>query len=250
VEGGRTRHWLGVLGAVLCLVAGCGGDDPASGGPPAARAATTPTPAPAPAGTPVRFRATDGVRLRGTLVPGRGRHAPAVVLVHQSDGSPAQFSDFVPYLHAAGLASFAYTSRTGPGRLDETLNARDVAGAVRALRARAGINPRRIGVVGASIGASSAAYLAFTPSGRSLPAIVGLSPADFYDSPPKGRHPHDVLLIADRAERGSADFIADGSPGITVRTSPVNAHGVALLPNAEVRGWVLDWLDRRLKPRG
>jgi alpha-beta hydrolase superfamily lysophospholipase len=230
------------------LVGGCGGEPEQRAAAPARTATASPTPSPAPRGRPLRFSAADGVKLRGTLVPGRGRRAPAVVLVHQSDGGPAQFADFVPYLHAAGYAALTYTSRTGPGRLDETRNARDVAGAVLALRHQRAIDPTRIAAVGASIGASSVAYLAFTRLGRSLPAIVGLSPADFADDPPKGRHPHDVLLIADRAERSAAEFIAHGSPGIEVRTSPVNGHGVALLPDDQVRGWVLSWLAQRLEP--
>lgn len=238
-------------GAALAL-GGCGGgDDP---GPTQARATPSPTataaptaaPAPpAPPGRPLRFRATDGVPLRGTLVPGKGARAPAVVLVHQSDGGPDQFEDFVPDLHAAGYATLAYESRV-EDRLDEVENARDVAGAVRALRRQARIDPDRIAVVGASIGASAAAYLSFSRLGRTLRATVGLSPASFLDEPPTGREPHDVLLIADRTERTEAEFIAEGSPGIEVRTAPVSGHGVALLPDARVRAEVLGWLAERL----
>jgi hypothetical protein len=242
-----VRYPIGLLAVACLLAAGCGekAEPTATATARTATPTTAPAASPAPKGSPLRFSATDGVKLRGTLVRGRGR-APAVVLVHESDGGPSQFDDFVPALHQAGYAALTYTSRTGAGRLDETRNARDIAGAVRALRRHRGIDPKRIAVVGASIGAASAAYFAFTPLGRSTRAIVGLSPADFAGDPPKGR-PHDVLLIADKAERGSADFIAKGSKGIVVRTSPVNGHGVALLPDARVRAWVLDWLAQRLK---
>jgi hypothetical protein len=243
----------GALAAGLAL-AGCGDSNATksqsrpTSRPSAATAATaTATPAPsAPAGIPFRFRASDGVSLHGRLVPGGGRRAPGVVLVHESDGGPAQFELLIGYLHAKGYASLAYLSRAGPARLDETKNARDVAGAVLALRRDRRIDPRRIAVVGASIGASAAAYFSFTRVGRSVQAIVGLSPADFNDSPPRGRRPRDVLLVADAAERPAAEFIADGSPGITVRTAPVNAHGVALLPDERVRDQVLSWLADRL----
>jgi hypothetical protein len=231
--------------ALCALAAGCGGGDRPAPAAPRAPAASA-TPAPVPHGTPVGFRATDGVRLHGRLVRAAGRRSPAVVLVHQSDGGPDQFDGFLPALRAAGYSTLAYRSRPMPGRMDETANARDVAGAVRMLRREPRIDGRRIAVVGASIGAAAAAYVGFTRTGRSLAAIVGLSPADFADFPPRGRRPHDVLLIADAAERPSAEFIAKGSPGIEVRTSPVSGHGVALLPDARVRGWVLGWLRARL----
>ena len=237
---------LAALAAAALLAAGCGDGANHAAAPPARTPAATSTPSPVPRGTPVRFRATDGVRLRGRLIRAAGGRSPAVVLVHQSDGGPDQFDPFLPSLRAAGYSVLVYGSRPMPGRMDETANARDVAGAVALLRRIPRIEHRRIAVVGASIGASAAAYLSFTRVGRELPAIVGLSPADFADDPPHGRHPHDVLLIADAAERSSADFIADGSRGIEVRTSPVGGHGVALLPDARVRGWVLSWLRARL----
>lgn len=245
----------GIVACCLLALAGCGGDDArdeqARTPPPPARTATPeadPAPPAAPAGRPIRFRASDGVRLRGTLVPGKGSRAPAVVLVHQSDGGPDQFDEFVPYLHDAGYAALTYLSRE-EDRLDEVKNARDVAGAVRAVRQQRGVDPDRVAVVGASIGAASAAYLSFQPAGRGLRAVVGLSPAPFFEEPPRGRRPHDVLLIADESERPDAEFIAEGSPGIEVRTSPVSGHGVALLPDEHVRDEVLDWLAERLAGR-
>jgi alpha-beta hydrolase superfamily lysophospholipase len=247
----RHRFAVGVVAAAL-LNAGCGGSKAPAGSsgssssPPAGAVASATSVPAAPSGRPLRFRATDGVKLRGSLVPGASRRAPGVVLVHESDGGPGQFAPFVSYLHAAGYAALTYNSRPGVGRLDETKNARDIAGAVAALRRHAGIDPRRVAVVGASIGASAAAYFSFSRLGRSVQAIVGLSPADFTDSPPRGRKPHDVLLIADHTERPAAEFIAAGSPGITVRTAPIQAHGVALLPDSRVRTEVLDWLAQRL----
>jgi hypothetical protein len=248
----RRSRILAAIG-VAALAAGCGGESQ-SGKPTKQAAARTVAPAAATAtppavgpGRPLRFRATDGVRLRGTVFPGAGRRSPAVVLVHQSDGGLDQFKPFLPYLHAAGYAAMTYTSRPLPERMDETANARDIAGAIAALRRRPGVDPRRIAVVGASIGAAAAAYLSFTKLGRSLPAIVGLSPASFRDDPPRGRRPHDVLLVSDESERINADFIADGSPGITVEISRISGHGVALLPDGRIRHDVLAWLRTRLE---
>ncbi|HEX8104649.1 MAG TPA: hypothetical protein VF533_18675 [Solirubrobacteraceae bacterium] len=253
----RCIRVVTLLGASAALVA-CGGDERRADATPtptptptAAPPAATATPAPPPIPKPVRvrFRATDGVRLKGRLVPGAGRRAPAVVLVHQSDGGPDQWDELVPYLHQAGFAALTYTSRAMPDRMNETHNARDVAGAIRALRRRPDVDGRRVAAVGASIGAAAVAYLGFTPTGKRLPAIVGLSPAPFTDAPPEGRRPHDMLLISDAAERSDAEFIASGERGITLRTAPVDGHGVALLADERVREQVLAWLSRRLRRR-
>ena len=248
-----------ILTALACLVAwagaGCGDDADRASAP--AGTTTAPSPAPAPAdpappappdGRTVRFAASDGVRLAGTLVPGRGSPAPGVILVHEANAGPEQWEPFVAHLHAAGYATLTYGSRERQ-RLDETANARDVAGAVGAMRERQGVDPQRIGLVGASIGATAVSYLSFLPAGRAVDAGVGLSPATFLDEPPSGRTPRDLLLIADSSERGAAELIAQAAPTIEVRTAPTLGHGVELLAERRVREQVLDWLAERLRPR-
>ena len=251
-----TRGAGACLSAVMAGLAlglsGCGGDDDVARGgagpaaPQVEEPASRPAPPAAPPGRAVRFRAADGVALRGRLVPGRTPRSPGVVLVHQSDGGPDEFDRFIPYLHERGFAALSYRSRPHPERMDETENAQDIAGAVRALRRRQGIDPERIAVVGASIGATSAAYHSFSSTGRSVQATVGLSPGTFLDEAPPAGTPHDVLLIADEAERSSADFLAAQAPGITARVAPVAGHGVDLLDDARVRADVLEWLSARL----
>ena len=241
--------------AAACAAAGCGGDDAGRADAPARTTEAAPAPAPAdpappapPEGRRIRFAASDGVRLTGTLVPGPDAPAPAVVLVHEANGGPEQWTPFVAHLHEAGYATLAYRSRRRQ-RLDETANARDVAGAVAAMREQRGVDPRRIGLVGASIGATAVSYLGFLPAGRAVDAAVGLSPTTFLDEPPTGRTPRDLLLIADTSERGAADLIAEAAPAIEVRAAPILGHGVALLDDRRVREQVLDWLAERLRPR-
>ncbi len=105
-----------------------------------APAPAEPAPPAAPAGRTVRFAATDGVRLRGTLVPGPESPAPGVILVHEANAGPEQWTPFVAQLHAAGYATLTYRSRERQ-RLDETANARDIAGAS-AWSGRASAPPR------------------------------------------------------------------------------------------------------------
>src|SRR5581483_9679522 len=98
----------------------------------------------------------DGVRLSGWYVP--GRTGGAVVLLHGSHGTRADTTAQLRLLHRAGFAVLAFDAR-GHGESGGATNAlgwrgdRDVAGAVRFLRGRRGIDPARIGALGLSMGA-------------------------------------------------------------------------------------------------
>jgi hypothetical protein len=239
------------LGALL--LAGCG--DAGSGRPPADTRTTTTAPAPRSAhGGTIAFRASDGVRLEGVFVGGKGRRSPGIVLSHEVHGSPSQFASLVPVLQRAGYATLAYSSRSGGG-FDETVLARDVAGAVRALRRQPGVDPRRIALIGASIGGSAAAWTIGTKPGLKLRAAIGLSAVEspaFIDAGAKGRFkPHDLLLISDRREGANADGLRQdaGGRGVTAWQAPLVGHGVALLPSDEVRAKILGWLQPRLGRR-
>jgi hypothetical protein len=251
-----ARPWLSVVTQSACVlatvgfIAGCGDDADRSAttkstpttDSPASDATTTPR---SPRGRALRFQATDGKQLHGTLTAGRGRHSPAVVLVHQLDGGPDQWDGFIPYLYEAGYATLAYRSRS-VGTLQEALLARDIGGAVLALKRRSEIDPRRLAVVGASIGATATAWFAGTPAGRRVSAFVALSPTGFH-ARVRRYQPHDLLLMADYAEIAAARSIGRlADNGVTVRTAAAPGHGVALLPDADVRTAVLEWLAGRL----
>jgi dienelactone hydrolase len=233
----------GLLAGVALLGAGCGSDraEPRTAAPTVTR-----TPQPPPHGITLRFRAIDGKKLRGTLIPGPAAESPAVVLVHQVDGGPEQWDDLIPYLHEAGYATFAYGSR-GHGLLDEALLARDVAGAVRALRRQPAVDPDRLAVIGASIGATAASWFAGTPAARGVRAVVALSPPPFR-APPRRYRPRELLLLADEAEVAQARAIADAAvTGVTVETTAEYGHGITLIAHAAVRAAVLRWLGDRMK---
>ena len=241
--------------ALIAPAAGCGDDDTTTGQRTPPKPQTTPaasepepefTPPPLPKGTTVRFRATDGVRLKGTLTASRERRAPAVVLVHQYQGGPDQWEAMVPYLQRAGYATLRYASRPGGG-LDETLLARDARGAVAALRRRSDIDPRRVSIMGASIGGTTAAYVAGIAPDIRLRAAIGLSPADSATLIKAGSRyrPRALLLIADEAELADAEGIEQDANGrgVTLRQSKLDGHGVDLIPDATVRSLIIRWLD-------
>ena len=145
----------------------------------AREAATTPTPPPAPAAREVTFEASDGEPVSALFTPA-GKRAPAVVLLHEIHGRPEQWEDLVPYLHAAGFATLAYESRGTPVEQDRLP---DALGALRWLRRRDDIDPRRIALVGASIGASTTVLAMATGARRTVDAAVALSPRTRPTSP-------------------------------------------------------------------
>ena len=240
--------------AALVLLAGCGGDPaPAPRGTPAPAARATASAEPAPPAKPphriVRFRASDGRRLHGELTPAGRRHAPAVVLVHGLYGEPGQWDDFVGHLHRAGFATLAYASRSDH-QPDEAVLARDLTGAVRALRARPEADPDRIVLAGASVGGSTVAYALGTQPGLPARGGVGFSalegPREVALAKRHAFRPHDLLLISDQREAQSArDLRADAhGKGIAVDVAETTGHGVALLSDASVRARAIAWLTR------
>jgi dienelactone hydrolase len=239
-----------LVAALACAaLAGCGG------GGHDHRAASTATPgaAPAPSATPapvlsraVTFRASDGARVRGKFTPA-GRHAPAIILLHEIRGGMDQFDGFLPVLHAAGFATLTYTSRP---EISETDRLPDVAGAVRWMRTQPGVDRSRLGVLGASIGASTAVVAIADSQRRNLRAAVALSPPDSPDVfklQDAGHYkPHDVLYISDRHEASAVENARPGAVRSRAMVAPGAGHGVQLLPLPPVRHAVVGWLHDRL----
>jgi cephalosporin-C deacetylase-like acetyl esterase len=236
---------LALLAAAASCAAGCGGGDSR---PPSGTTHTSTAPeaaAPQPVhGSDVSFRASDGKSVKGVLTSA-GSHAPAVILVHEVNGGADQWDQFVPYLHEAGFTTLAYDGRGG---LDEVDLAREVAGAIRFLRKRPEADPKRIQVVGASIGASTAVMSIATNGKRSLASAVALSPADspsFIELQAKDRYaPHDVLFVSDANEAGNLENLITGAVRSKKLESGDPGHGVVLLQQGRVRDAVLAWLKK------
>jgi pimeloyl-ACP methyl ester carboxylesterase len=174
------------------------------------------------------------------------------VLVHEVRGSAAQWDPFVPYLHDAGFATLAYDGRGG---YDEKELVKEVSGAVDFLRRRPDVDARRLGIVGASIGASTTALAVAREERRTLRAAVALSPPDTPALDPlqtAGRYrPRNVLFVADERESSSLEYFMDGAVSSRTLVSPVPGHGVLLLREDPIRRAVLDWLEERVcRPSG
>jgi dienelactone hydrolase len=223
--------------AAALLAAGCGGGTNAP-----QRSATT--------AVDVRFRASDGVLRGGTLRPAATPRAPALILSPQSGGDRHDFDGIVATLRAAGYTTLAYDDRPHGKQSADAWFARlprDVTGAVAFLRRRSEADPVRIGMVGASLGASLAVLAIGTSSVRTLRAAVALSPTDAPLLHPRGTRPHDVLYVADENEIGDARALARITRGARTLEIRGGGHGIALLPEPRVRRAMLAWLDGRLR---
>jgi hypothetical protein len=246
---------LGALAAASVTLGACGGDDagtvagtPSPTHTPTASASATPA---AVRGERVRFRATDGRRVDGILTRAE-RGAPALVLIHQVDGGADQWDDFVPYLHQAGFSTLAYDGRGG---LDEGELVKEAEGAVAFLARQDRVG--RLGIVGASIGANTAALALARDRGRRLHAGVALSPVEsavIDRLQAAGRyHPRRALFMADSDEFPAARRFLRGAVDSRALQSPEFGHGVDLVGGGVVAGHerdrtqVLRWLIEHLR---
>ena len=216
----------------------------------------------------VAYRTADGIQVVATFTPPATTPPwPAVVLMHQYRGTRAQWNDMTPHLLAAGLAVLAPDARAhgeslrrvrADGGYDvETDRAKtlddwpdDVAAAIAWLTARGDINPDRIGVGGASVGANTAWIASGAlPAVRRAVAVSGrfepgglLMGEDIPNFQPRG-----VLFQSDRAEalQSQALFSLTAEPR-RVQVYDTPGHGIELLkfdaPRRDFIAWLADGL--------
>jgi alpha-beta hydrolase superfamily lysophospholipase len=111
---------------------------------------------------PVEFR-SHGVQISGWFVPGLSGAPPypAVVLTHGWSANATEMLPLARLLHRAGFAALLYDTR-GHGSSGEdgpitiVKFAEDIVASIDYLTTRSDVDPRRLAVVGRSIGASSA----------------------------------------------------------------------------------------------
>jgi acetyl esterase/lipase len=113
------------------------------------------------------YASHDGVELAGDLyLPKEAKSAPALVAVHGGgwvQGARDAFKNWGPYLAARGYAVFSISYRLAVKTKTFPEAVQDVLAAVQFVRGKAGafgIDPARIGIIGASAGAHLAALAA------------------------------------------------------------------------------------------
>ncbi len=206
----------------------------------------------------VTFRTDDGLTLVATWYEPPSRPAPAVIFVHMLQKSRRDWDQVAGQMAAEGIGGLAIDLRghgESPGSpQDYTGMVQDVRAARRFLSSRPEGAPSRIGIAGASIGASLAALAAADD-----PAVVSLallSPALDYrglrlDQAIKKYGARPALLVASDDDGYSLRTVRDlekAGGGVREAAILVRAgHGTAMLGGESDLGRrLLEWFRRTL----
>ena len=215
---------------------------------------------PALAADRVSFRAADGTTLSAEFWPASGSNVPAIVLVHMLTRSSHDWDITAERLHQAGFLVLAPDLR-GHGDSSGSFNAavdlspllQDVVAAIGWVKRRPEVAAGRIGLAGASVGASLAIQAAAgDPSVRS---VVLLSPGIDYrglksDTAMKKYGDRPVLLVASKNDPyalRSAKALSEDAPRAQLETLDEAGHGTMMLTKSDgLVGRLVDWFKATL----
>jgi pimeloyl-ACP methyl ester carboxylesterase len=206
----------------------------------------------------VTFRTDDGLMVAATWYEPSVRPAPAVILVHMLRKSSRDWDQLATRLAAEGIGALAVDLR---GHGESQGNADDYAGMVQDVRAarrllasREDVIPSRIGLAGASLGATIAAQAA--AEDPSITALALLSPSLEYrglriDAAVRKYGARPVLLIASDddgyAARSARELQKAGGGSREIMILTRAGHGTAMLAgDPDLGRRLLEWLRRTL----
>lgn len=213
----------------------------------------------------VAIRTDDGISLAATWYEPSSRPGPAVILVHMLHRSRRDWDPLAHRLSSEGIGALAVDLRghgessgspvtaTGTDGSPYSSMVLDIKAARRYLAARPDVQPPRIGVLGASIGANLAALAASGDSG--IASLALLSPSLDYrglrieQALRKVTRP--VLLVASDddpyAARSSRDLQKAGGGVRELLVVGHAGHGTAMLSrDADLARAVVEWFRRTL----
>lgn len=209
------------------------------------------------AGRAVTIRAANGRTIGATLTEAAQRPSAAVVLVGML-GRPKDDWDGIAQRLADGNITALALDLPGQVIPDDPKAlaawADDVRAAVDFLQGRPETRPGAVGIVGASLGASLAAWAGAT-SGN-VRGMVLVSPAMDYrglrlEPPMRQLAGRPLLMVASQqdpyAARTVRDLMKDAPPGREAQWSDVAAHGTLLLSREpDLVRVITEWLQRTL----
>jgi dienelactone hydrolase len=197
----------------------------------------------------VTFSTADdaGVQIVGDLYVPEKTPAPAVLALHQWEATRATYAEFAKTMRAAGFVvlaidgrGFGESTQGAAGKVDPGWDtSADIAAALDYLEAQPSVDAQRIGILGASYGASNALiYGADDPDDVRAVALlsVGLNYHDTLPTEPAIRKYGDrpLLMLAAKDDAESADATTklaadDKSPKVKTQIFEKGGHGTALL---------------------
>jgi acetyl esterase/lipase len=214
----------------------------------------------------------DGTELLGDLFLPKGANSnstkdvPALVLVHGGgwvQGARTAFQYWGPYLAARGIAAFAISYRLAAKAKAFPEAVQDILAGVQFLRGKAngfGIDPARIGLLGASAGAHLASLTALSgkkflgaypgdafatvdPTVKALVGVYGIYdvPAMWTNYQLQGGHENNIEKFIGAAPMDNRQLYFDASP-ISYATYANNKIAVLLVTGTED-----DLVDRRVQ---
>jgi dienelactone hydrolase len=208
----------------------------------------------------VPLRAADGTPLAAALYEPLQHPAPGVVLIHMLNRSKADWESVAERLRHAGFIVLAVDLRghgdsSGSAAAAADLGAlvQDAHAAVAYLRSRSGVVPGRIGIAGASLGASLAALAASTD--KSVLSLALVSPALDYrgvkcEAALRQYGDRPALLIAassDPYAMRSVKQLASKAVNREVLVTDATGHGTVLLArHPPLIDQLVDWFRRTL----
>jgi alpha-beta hydrolase superfamily lysophospholipase len=211
-------------------------------------------------GRSIVLRAADGATLAASLYESGQTGGPGVVLVHMLRRTHADWNTLADALQQSGVTVVALDLRghgSSPGHADPDGDlgglVQDVQAAVGLLAARSDVGRGRIGIAGASLGASLAALAAAAdPSVRS---IALLSPSLDYrgvrcEAALKKYAPRPALLVAasdDPYAMRSMRQLTEAGPANEALTLEGAGHGTMMLTrDPDLVGRLVEWFRKTL----
>jgi dienelactone hydrolase len=225
---------------------------------PAAVALTPLAPAVEAAAQRVSVRTDDGLTLAATWYEPASRPAPAVIVVHMLQKSRRDWDQAAARMAGEGIGVLAIDLRghgESPGNAQDLQGmVQDVRAAKRFVAARPDVMPSRIGVAGASFGATLAALAAADDPG--IVSLALLSPSTDYrgiriEPAVRKYGARPLLLVASNddgyASRSARDLQKSGGGIREMLVLTRAGHGTAMLASEDDLGRrLLEWFRRTL----
>lgn len=214
----------------------------------------------------ITLTTTDNVSIRATLSTPQDLDAkvPAVILIHQGGSNRHEWSTLTPELLGRGYVVLAYDVR-GHGESDPVDSIRklfddphlaplDLQAAIQFLQTLSEVDPERLAVIGASIGANLAAMASSEMTVKTAVAISGKTSAVYNLAGKTTLAMRSVFFISSdgdqngkRATWATELFDRTGEPRRLEIVKNSRRHGVGVFEDQpQTRQMILEWLQTTL----